>query len=631
MGKLRRGLLSGLGVILGLSLCLISCSPDTSPTPEDDGNLKQNVTSFNQKASLFYGDFVILQVERVRLAKRAEDGVSVATLMEHWERVQLLADKAYQTLDDLYLLATKIENSEATTSIPFFSATPAYANEKHGLVGTILSWTPVVGRFVTAFDQVSEGTRLGIYKTYQKTMEEGEPVDKQAIKELFESVGFDKPEDIFTCDPFKLREFYQDNYADFEEEVDFAKIAAEAGEQAVLAYVDGILSVTGGDMAVPDIPTDIEDYLKIALGKETVKEYLQGKLVDTGFEMLEESVTGSDMPQDKVTVVAKNEIQEAVTGVLGGQIQPYDDWTMEEKRAVAEKLNKMEEPLMVVTQTDTTATSTKVLVPAGDWDVLSTNTETAPVLAENAEVKEGSITQIVRIAVAVSELVENYPSESEKLDQSVTLAPGEVWEGAKQEPEYTQVKEEPEPAEIAEEPEVTTPEPPEEEAPKGVIHLVGTITVNSAPFESGTRKMYEGSGTIELFINDDDVTGRATGGARAHIPCTRTCGYYGEEDGKKGCLKDGVWYGVDEWMPLPDWDISLDAELEGWTEEPSEYLWTYAEIVARADVSSGPSWEIGGHFISDTEAEGFIDISWWYTEAADVMDQYGITWHATVQ
>jgi hypothetical protein len=388
-------------------------------------------------------------------------------------------------------------------------------------------------------------------------------------------------------------------------------------------------------MAVPDIPTDIEDYLKIALGKETVKEYLQGKLVDTGFEMLEESVTDSDMPQDKVTVVAKNEIQEAVTGVLGGQIKPYDDWTMEEKRAVAEKLNKMEEPLMVVTQTGTAATSTKVLVPAGEWDVLSTNTETAPVLAENAEVEEGSLTQIVRIAVAVSKLAEDHTSGTKDLDQSVTLAPGEVWEGVEQKPEYTQVKEESKeqsrPAEITEEPEGTAPEPPEEEAPKGLIHLVGTISVNSQPFESGTRKMYEGAGTIELFINDDDVTGKTTGWVKAHIPCTRTCGYYGEEDGKKGCKKDGVWYSIDEWMPMPAWDISLDADLEGWTKEPSEYLWTYAEIVARADVSSGPSWEIGGHFISDTEAEGFIDLSWWYTEAADVMDQYGITWHATVQ
>ena len=205
----------------------------------------------------------------------------------------------------------------------------------------------------------------------------------------------------------------------------------------------------------------------MVLGKETVKEHLAKKLKGAGFELLEESVAGLKKPQEKVTIAVKNEVENIVTGVLTGQtessqmppveartgmiageIQPYEDWTTEEKRAVALKVNEIEEPLVVVTKTETEETTNRLFVPEGEWDVLSSVEGTAPVLVEDAKVEEDAITQIVRMAVTAGELVENYAEGMEELSQSRALAPGEVWDW-----ESWEVEEEPEPSEIEEEPE----------------------------------------------------------------------------------------------------------------------------------------------------------------------------------
>lgn len=410
-----------------------------------DEEMKQNVTSFNLKTSQFYDEFVVLQIERVRLAKTGQEEQDITQLLDQMEKIHKQAEKICRILSDLYLLASRIENGEETAFIPSFLVTPVLAKEKHGLVGTILLWTPIVGRLVEGYDQVSEGIRLGVYKTYQRTMKEGEPADKEEIKKTFEEAGFSKPEDIFSCDPEKLRQFYRHHYSEFREEVDPAKIAAKTGEKAVLAYVDGILAATSGDMPTPDIPDDLEDYLKMVLGKETVKEHLVKKLKGSGFELLEESVAGPEKPQKKVTIAVKNEVEGIVTGVLTGQtgsselppveartgmvageIQPYDHWTREEKRAVALKVNEIEELLVVVTKTETEEATNRVLVPEGEWDVLSSIEGTVPVLIEDVKVEKDAITQIVRMAVTAGELVENYAEAMEKLSQSRALAPGEV-------------------------------------------------------------------------------------------------------------------------------------------------------------------------------------------------------------
>ena len=453
-------------VIVTILLILAGLGGSQVPAPSDE-DMKQNVTSFDLKTSQFYDEFVVLQIERVRLAKMAQEGQNITQLLDQMEKIHKQAEKICHILSDLYLLASRIEKGEETAFIPSFLATPVLAKEKHGLVGTILLWTPIIGRLVEGYDQVSEGIRLGVYKTYQRTMKEGEPVDKKEIKKTFEEAGFSKPEDIFSCDPEELRQFYRHHYSEFREEVDLAKIAAKTGEKAVLAYIDGILAATSGDMPTPDIPGDLEGYLKMVLGKETVKEHLAKKLKGAGFELLEESVAGLKKPQEKVTIAVKNEVENIVTGVLTGQtessqmppveartgmiageIQPYEDWTTEEKRAVALKVNEIEEPLVVVTKTETEETTNRLFVPEGEWDVLSSVEGTAPVLVEDAKVEEDAITQIVRMAVTAGELVENYAEGMEELSQSRALAPGEVWDW-----ESWEVEEEPEPSEIEEEPE----------------------------------------------------------------------------------------------------------------------------------------------------------------------------------
>jgi len=646
MGNFAKTLSLGLSITLIFGLCLVGCAPKAGPAPSDDA-LKQHVTSFNQKTSQFYDEFVTLQIERVRLAKAAQDGEDISPLLDQMEKIQKQAEKAYHILNDLYLLASKIEGGEEMTFIPFFLATPVLAQEKHGLVGTILYWTPVVGRFVTAFDQVSEGVRLGIYKTYQRTLKEGESVDKQAMEKMFKEAGLSKPEDIFSCDPFKLRKFYHDNYPQFEEEVDYAKIAAKGLEQGVLAYVDGILAITSGDMPIPDVPTDVEDYLNIVLGKETVKEYLKGKLPDTGFEILEESVTAPEEPEEKVTIAVKNEVEDIITGVLAGQIQPYDDWTIEEKRAVAEKLNELEEPLMTAIKTETAETTSIILVPEGEWDVLSTIEETAPVLVENAEVEENFITQIVRMAVTAGELVENYSGAVEELDQSTALAPGEVWDWES----WEEAGEEPEPTEIKEEPEEVPAEVPEEEALEGIVHLVGTISVNPEPYIEGTatNTRSEGGGTIELFIDvaENSVTGKTTGWVRTYFLCSEDSSYYGESEGKKGCCKDDISYSAGEWMPMPVWDTNLAAEWDGWTVEPGtydvpadiDYYGFYARPGGEAYEETWEKygcWHVGdlhGWFVLDTEAQGFFDSpSFDYRIGPkEIAGTPGCTWTATAR
>lgn len=196
----------------------------------------------------------------------------------------------------------------------------------------------------------------------------------------------------------------------------------------------------------------------------------------------------------------------------------------------------------------------------------------------------------------------------------------------------------------AEIPEEGEAEVPEEEEVAGVIHLVGTISVNSQPYryDGGLTTMATGSGTIELFLEDGGVTGETTGWVRTYIRCDEERAST-DGEGNKYCPgpSDDKRYNVGEWMPMPSWDINLNAELDGWYDEPSEHLWPHAGIVARP---GGEEWEqtyekygcwniyeIGGNLISDTEAEGFINNSHWYWEADETIDEYGITWHARVQ
>ncbi|MBU1146148.1 hypothetical protein KKD80_01190 [Patescibacteria group bacterium] len=416
-------------------------------------NFTKQTDSFDQQALSLYNEYSKLQEENVRLSMYGYENYNTEQMLDQMKVVRDGAQKVYDLFIDLQKQAEKIENNFL---VRLKLVKPVFAEQtyrqKYGLVGAILSKVPVVGKLVDGFDTVHESARLGIYKAYQNCSE----VDRDILDAELKKNGINSIDEIFTCNFVKVDNItreassLEEGLGDlFIEEVSLAKAAAEMGKAGTLAYVDGILAATGVQSVEPDVlPGDLEDFLKIMLDKETVTEYLKSKAISTGFEILHESVDpAAESPSDddaEIIIATAQEVQIAIygvlageidsaeltkndprTGLIAGQIQPYDQWTVKEKRAVAEKLNELEKNKTLMTMAKTTTGSAQVSVSAGDYEVIDIVENAVPVVNKEVKIDQGMITSIVNMFARIEELRKNPVLVQEIFEKSQVYEPGE--------------------------------------------------------------------------------------------------------------------------------------------------------------------------------------------------------------
>jgi len=415
-------------------------------------NLSRETADFNQQSLDLYDEYAKLQEENVRLSMYGYNNSDTVKILDQMKSVRERAQKVYDLLIDLQEQAGKIEDNLLVRSgiiKPVF-AEQTY-RQKYGIVGALLSKVPVVGKLVDGFDTVHESARLGVYKAYQKSS----GVDRDILDEELKKNGINGIDEIFTCNFVKIDNLARDastleeGLGDlFQEEVNLAKASAEMGKAGTLAYVDGILAATGVQSMEPDLlPGDLEDFLKIMLDKETVTDYLKSKAISTGFEILHESVDPAEEPSSddmEVIIATTQEVQTAVygvlageiesdelgrndprTGMIAGQIQPYDQWTVKEKRAVAAKLNEIEKKKTLMAMAKTTAGDARVNLPAGEYEVIDIVEGAVPVVNQEVKIDQGMITSIVNMFARIEELRNNPALVQEVLEKSQVYEPGE--------------------------------------------------------------------------------------------------------------------------------------------------------------------------------------------------------------
>ena len=490
---------------------------------------EEQVNVFNQKMLIFYDQYVVLQQERVRLAKLGYEKADDEQILDQMAKARNQASQVYATLKEMEDIARGLEEQEQEQGqvglIPMAWAKDEKKKlsyrQKYGLVGAILSKIPVVGKLVNGFDTVHESARMGIYKAYQKSS----GVDTDILDEELKRCGLNKIDDIFTCNftvvDTIIREaktFPEGLGYEFRNEVSLAKAAAELGRAATLAYVDGILAATGGQSMDPDIlPSDLEDFLKIILGKETIKDYLQSKAVNTGMKVWRKAVDpeetrkrrekrkykdeGRQKEEEVITTVVNKKVRETVKEVVGDEDKSYDELTPEQKRELAEKLNELEkEGALIIIKKDEAGEEIELPVPEGEWDVLCTEEEVMPIVSENVIVKEESITNIINMVAQINYWQENPDEFLKVLEKCKVYEPGE---------EITTEEIENALEDIIE----SNPE---------AIGLSGIVTVNesvfSAPEDSSSHKR-KGSGTISLVIVGTQVSGSCNISARDYWKC----------------------------------------------------------------------------------------------------------------
>lgn len=567
---------------------------------------------FNQKMITFYDQYFFLQEERVRLAKSGYESASDEEILDQMSVARNRAKEALNTLQEMENIARELETQETVGLIPY-----AWAREKlpyrkkYGLAGAILSKVPLIGRLVDGFDAVHESARMGIYKAYQSTL----PDDRPILEEELKKCGLEKIEDIFTCNFVKVDKILSEA-SSFEwgvgdgilREADIAKAAAKLGRAATLAYVDGILAATGVTDLSPDyLPGDLEDYLKIMLGKQTVKEYLKSKSLSTGLEVWRKAVDPEvEQGEEEVIIATNAKVEKTITGVLTGQIpsdilkpedektgvidgeiQPYDKWTKKEKRAVAQKLNTLEqeEPLMVIVKVKPQE-KTKIIVPEGEWEVLDVVEKTVPVVSKNVKIREDQITSIVNIIIRINELMDNPEETFRILEQCKIYQPGEKY-----------VPEEPE--------EIVEPE-------RETIGLRGTVSVNPSTYtipdiDSQVHRI-KGSGIVSMSIVGTRVSGNCDISARDYWKCQVTKGGHCVDVHVKR-YEGGSWVpGAAGYMSTEYNNIEISGNITG-TYDPST-----GEISAKVDGVFDYQWSSHKEYrglsltgiVSGNEASGII-------------------------
>jgi len=464
---------------------------------------EEQVNVFNQKMSVFYDQYIVLQQERVRLSKLGYDEADEKQILDQMAKTRDQASQVYTTLKEMEDIARGLEEQEQKQVglIPMAWAKDEKQKlsyrQKYGLVGAILSKLPVVGKLVDGFDTVHESVRIGIYKAYK----ESSGVDTDILDEELKLCGLNKIEDVFTCNftvvdtiMRRAKGFPEGLGYDFRNEISLAKEAAKLGQAATLAYVDGILAATGSQSPDEDIiPTDLEDYLKIMLDAQEVQDYINNKKTDIGMKILRKVVKPEETQKQEeeiITTVVNKKVRNAVKEVIGDEDRSYDELTPEQKRELAEKLNKLEkEGALIIVRKDEAGEEIELPIPEGEWDVLCTEKEMMPAVSENVIVKEESITNIINMVVQINYWQENPDEFLKVLEKSKVYEPGEK---------------------------VTTEEI--ENALKDIIEsnpeaigLSGIVTVNesvfSLPEDDRTHKR-KGSGTINLVIIGTQVSKR---------------------------------------------------------------------------------------------------------------------------
>jgi hypothetical protein len=415
-------------------------------------NVTKETKSFDEQALSLYDEYLKLQEENVRLSMYGYKNYTTEQMLDQMKVVRERGQKVYDLLMDLQEQAEGIENNFL---VRHGLIKPVFAEQtyrqKYGLVGAILSKIPVVGKLVDGFDTVHESARLGIYKAYHSCSE----VDRDILDAELKRNGVNNINEIFTCNFVKIDNLsrgtstLEEGLGDlFRDEVNLAKASAEMGKAGTLAYVDGILAATGVQGMDPDVlPSDLEDFLKIMLDKETVAEYLKSKAINTGFEVLHESVDPAEAPSEEdseLIIATAQEVQTAIygvlageiesdelseddprTGMIAGQIQPYDQWTIKEKRAVAAKLNEIEKEKTLMTMAKTTSGEAQVTVPAGDYEVIDIVEGAVPVVNQEVKIDQGMLTSIVNMFARIEELRKNPVLVKEIFEESKVYEPGE--------------------------------------------------------------------------------------------------------------------------------------------------------------------------------------------------------------
>lgn len=512
---------------------------------------------FNQKMITFYDQYVSLQQERLRLAKLGYEVASDEKILDQMSIARSKAREVLNTLQEMGDIARGFESQEISGLVSAAWAKEKLSyRQKYGLVGAILSKIPVVGKLVDGFDIVHESARMGIYKAYHNACD----ADREILDGELKGCGLSGIDDIFTCNFVKVDKIIREAHTfefgvgdEIKQEVNLAKAAAKLGRAATLAYVDGILAVTGAKDVSPDyLPGDLEDFLKIMLGKQTVKDYLKSKAVDTGMEVWRKAVETEEKTEredeEEVIVATDNEVEETITGVLTGQIpsdilkpedektgiaadqvQPYDKWTEEEKRAVAEKLNELEQEKLLIAMVKIKGQDkTKLIVPEGEWEVLDAAEKTVPVVNKNVRINKNELTSIVNMIIRINKLWDNFEETLKILDKCKIYEPSEEvkWE------------------------EILAGLETDEEA----IKLVGNVTVNSSVFvsqevDSRSHKR-KGSGTISLAIIGTQVFGSCNISARDYWKCPE-----GEKYGDYCISVTGGKYPAGSWVPGTPVDV----------------------------------------------------------------------------
>lgn len=510
---------------------------------------EEQVNVFNQKMLIFYDQYVVLQQERVRLAKLGYEKADDEQILDQMAKARNQASQVYNTLKELETIARSFEEQEqeqeqaSLISAAWAKDKKLSYRQKYGLVGAILSKIPVVGKLVDGFDTVHESARMGIYKAYQKSS----GVDTDILDEELKRCGLNKIDDIFTCNFTVVSTIIQEAKGfpeglgyEFREEVGLAKAAAKLGHAAILAYVDGISAATDPDI----LPGDLEDFLKMMVDEQIIKDYIQNKKNDTGVKIWRKAVDpeetrkrrekrkykdeGRQKEEEVITTVVNKKVRDAVKEVVGDEDKSYDELTPEQKRELAEKLNELEkEGALIIIKKDEAGEKIELPVPEGEWDVLCTEEEVMPIVSENVIVKEESITNIINMVAQINYWQENPDEFLKVLEKCKVYEPGE---------EITTEEIENALEDIIE----SNPE---------AIGLSGIVTVNesvfSAPEDSSSHKR-KGSGTISLVIVGTQVSGSCNISARDYWKCPVVKG----ESSVGHCLSAfGEKYDSGSWVP----------------------------------------------------------------------------------
>lgn len=431
---------------------------------------RKYVADFNQNSIDFHEEYKKLQEERVRLGALAYNKADEDKLLDQMDTIQAQAQRAYDELIGLYQAAWQIQKQGERLSFFHPAYAQEWAMD---FVKNVLSATPIIGRLVKGFNSSTDHIRLGVYKAYYNIMKTGEEPDKEEIKAVFKKAGLKKPEDILTCPAKTVINLYRvqrHHIYDIRDEVNLAKVAAQQGASAVLGYFDGILVVTGvkemdiAGTAVDKIldkmgvPSDIKNFVSIGLSekkgglvdveidvsKKNVKKYLKDKLKEKALEIYEDILTPK---QIKILLSedtkAKEELLEELkrTGEWGKEEEkeeeksiiktllgvtkkaadiakkilkevgdlPYHLWPKEKQREAAEKLNQIEEPLMVSAKTKTKKKVTPYLIPNGIWDLIMSSAKKLPGHKPQVEKKPNQKTSLVKISADLANIANFTP------------------------------------------------------------------------------------------------------------------------------------------------------------------------------------------------------------------------------